>query len=127
MIQLKYLFNVRYKDGTFFSQNPEDVSATDPKRSAFFDVKQDQVTHFELVGNGNSFIVDLADGSFYINGVQIFLHDNFELTDFRLIFFRRHRHHFTLGMQEVGHEIAYHIGWQCTYDGKNYQETIIVN
>src|SRR3990167_2816987 len=96
---MKYLFEVEYKDGTFFKQNEEDVSLTDPKRSAFFDIKQEEVKRFTLEGNGNTFCVDLTDGHFEVNGVSFFMHDE-SLTYFRLIYFRRHRHQFNRETRE---------------------------
>jgi len=121
---MKYLFEVEYKDGTFFKQNEEDVSLTDPKRSAFFDIKQEEVKRFTLEGNGNTFCVDLTDGHFEVNGVSFFMHDE-SLTDFRLIYFRRHRHQFNRETrEELSHEVTFRFGWQATLDGKNIQRVM---
>ena len=84
---LKYYFTVLYKDGTKYEQNKQDVSLTDSKRSCFFDVKQDEVLEFMLSDETKNVIVDLEDGSFYINDIKFFMHDQGEgLKDFRLIF-----------------------------------------
>jgi len=110
---LKYLFAVKYKDGTFYEQNKEDVSNTDNKRSCFFDVKQDEVEYFCLSDEQTAFIVNLLDGSFFVNDVKFFMHDTGEgLKDFRLIFYRQHEHDFNIGMKETAHRIKYCIGWQ---------------
>jgi|SRR3989344_221862 len=123
---MKYLFEVEYTDGTFFQQNKEDVSLTDPKRSAFFDVKQEEVKRFTLKGP-NTFCVDLTDGHFEINGISIRLHDE-QLSDFRLIYFRRHRHQFNLALEEKLHEITFRFGWQANdKDGKNVQRVMEIN
>ena len=123
---LKYLFEVEYKDGTRFQQFQDDVSQRDSSRSAFFDVKQDQVKTFSLVGEGHRYLVDLIDGHFEIDGVQFQMHEA-ELTDFRLIFWRRHTHTINARMKELAHEVVYRVGWQATKDGKNYQEVLQIN
>lgn len=111
---LKYLFTVLYKDGTKYQQNEQDVSLTDEKRSCFFDVNQDEVIEFMLSDGKKDFIVDIEDGSFYVNDIKFFMHDQGEgLKDFRLIFYRQHEHDFNVGsMQETDHRIKYCIGWQ---------------
>lgn len=114
---LKYLFIVEYKDGSIYEQNPNDVSLTDSKRSCFFDVRQDEVLRFYLVGEEDTFCVDLSDGHFEVNNVSFFMHDQgVGLKDFRLIFYRQHEHKFNVGSngskKEIAHEINYCIGWQ---------------
>jgi hypothetical protein len=111
---LTYLFEATYKDGTSYKQNAEDVSLTDPLRSCFYDIKQEEVQTFTLIGNGHCYTVDLSTGAFAVDGVPFFMHDlNDELKDFRLIFYRRHTHSFNPeGGQEMGHDIAYCLGWQ---------------
>lgn len=127
-MQLKYLFGVHYKDNSEFLQTSEDVSATDPTRSAFFDIRQDDVELFALRSNDEefSYIVDLRDGHFEAGGMPFYAQIPPCGAKLRLIYFRRHRHHFNAGMQEIGHEIEYHFGWQTTYEGKNYQQTLIL-
>jgi hypothetical protein len=129
---LKYLFGVHYKDGSEFFQSPSDVSSTDPKRSAFFDVRQDEVELFQLRGDprgqkaGRAFVVDLRDGHFEIDGAPFFAAVPPAGSTLRLIFFRRHRHHFNIGMKEIGHEVEYHFGWQTTVEGVNHKQTLIL-
>lgn len=138
-MDLKYLFVVEYFDGKVFEQPKEDVSTQDPKRSAFFDVDQQQVARFSLVDQESPDIeghrpyvgVDLEDGHFEVNGKAFFLHDE-PFKDFRLIFFRRHRHHFTSSVEEnlkeQSHTVTYRIGWQTNdKDGKNHQRVMEVN
>jgi len=123
---LKYYFTVLYKDGTKYEQNKQDVSLTDSKRSCFFDVKQDQVLEFMLSDETKDVIVDLEDGSFYINDIKFFMHDQGEgLKDFRLIFYRQHEHDFNLGMEEVAHRIRYCIGWQTNDKNGNNVKRIM--
>jgi len=122
---LKYLFEVTYQDGSTFNQNLEDVSATDPKRSAFFDVELDQVKTFSLVGDGHTYLVDLEDGHFEIDETPIWLHDQkLELENFRLIFWRKHEHTWPEG----AHTICYQFGWQANHpDGENIQRVLEIN
>jgi len=119
---LKYLFIAEYKDGVF-KQTPEDVSVKDPKRSCFFDVDHDKLVRFHLVGD-HKFTVDLRDGHFEVNGVSFFMHEE-PLKDFRLIYFRKHTHHFNIQYEEKAHEIVYRMGWQTTNEkGENVQRVL---
>lgn len=113
---LKYLFAVMYKDGSIYRQNAEDVSVKDKTRSCFFDVRQDEVETFTLIGNGQ-FTVYMNDGHFEVNGVPFFMHDSgLGLKDFRLIFYRQHEHKFNINgngtKEQLSHDISYCIGWQ---------------
>lgn len=129
-IKLKYLFEVVYKDGTVFRQTKEDVSMTDPKRSAYFDINQDEVATFALYHNrifgGQVILVNLIDGHFEIDGKVFFCHDkDLVLTNFRLIYFRRHKHNMTLGGVEIDHTVDFHVGWQANDEaGVNHQRVI---
>jgi hypothetical protein len=122
---LKYLFTAQYLDGSVFAQNPEDVSSVDPKRSAFYDVDHSKLAIFYLVSSNNVYSVNLIDGHFEVNGVPFRLHDDPELKDFRLIFFRQHTHNYNIiTKEELSHEIVYKLGWQTTKEGKNIQHVI---
>jgi hypothetical protein len=127
-MQLIYLFTVEYGDGTRFDQTPEDVSTQDPHRSAFYDVRQDAVQRFSLVGNGHTWTVDLTDGHFEIDGLPFVTEGDQPLpasAPLRLIFYRQHRHHFRAGTtQELSHQVTYFLGWQTTRGGKNYQQVV---
>lgn len=133
MPALKYLFEAHLRDGSVIRQNPEDVSSTDPERSAFYDVQQriHEVAYFGLFNEGATYLVDLADGHFEINGTPFVLRDPMmpvqENTAYRLIYFRRHKVDFNIGLEEVGHDIQFFLGWQATIDGKNYQRTIVIS
>ena len=124
MAKLKYLFQAEYKDGTLFDQNHHDTSVTDPQKSAYFDVKQDQLKSFHLIGNGNKFTVNLEDGHFEVNGVPFAMHEE-PLSNFRLIFFREHTHIYNVSSsQEQTHTVVYLLGWQTTHKGKNIKRVM---
>ena len=137
---LAYLFECHYNDGTVFQQNPEDISAVDPTRSAFHDVANriDDVIVFGLFPtdpeNLHTYAVDLRTGKFFVDeneiGVQnptVVIPDD---AKYKLIFYRKHTHTITVGaseFKELGHDIEYHIGWQTTDSkGQNHQQTISV-
>jgi hypothetical protein len=126
---LTYLFECLFTDGTTLKQTAEDVSKTDPTKSAFFDVVQrkNDVVSFGINNKQHSYVVDLRDGHFEIDGVPFKVHTELpqENCIFRLIYFRRHQQNTTLGGKS-SHTVVYHIGWQTTVDGKNYQQTISV-
>lgn len=69
--RLKYLFSVTYWDGSNFQQTPEDESKTVPGGSCFTDVKKSEIYQFSLEGGGHTFLVDLNDGHFEIDGQDI--------------------------------------------------------
>lgn len=122
---LKYLFTAEYTDGTIYQQTPEDVSVSDPKKSCFSDIDHRKLVKFTLKGEGHSYAVNLRDGHFEVDGVQFFMHEDFDLVAFRLIFFRQHTHTIQqtrFADKELSHEIVYRMGWQTTtVRGENYQ------
>lgn len=126
-VPLKYLFAVSYKDGTTFAQNEEDISTIDPKRSAFYDVKQDEVKTFTLDdGVGNGATVDLETGflaAFQRNKSTMGFTEDIGPKPYKLIFWRQHTHNFNIGLDELSHEVKYILGYSDA-DGKEH--TIIV-
>lgn len=122
---LKYLFVAQYNDDTEFKQNEEDVSFQDSKRSAFFDIIQEKLIRFSLVGDGRVFSVDLTDGHFEINSISFRMHDE-SIENIRLIFFRKHTH--TYNAEELSHDIVYRIGWQANLaNGSNIQRVMEID
>ena len=117
---LQYLFKATYLDGTVYLQTPEDTSCTDPKRSCFFDLKLDQLKTFQLEGNGHTYLVDLADGHFEVDGVPFRFHE-YPLTEIKLVYFRRHTHNFNIAMEEQSHTMCFRFGWQADENGKQVQ------
>ena len=125
---LKYIFQVTYKDGSVYQANQEDISVSDPARSCFYDVKIDEVKSFFIFNDEHTYSVNLEDGHFEVDGVPFFMHDlNTNLTGFKLVFFRRHTHDFNAqDGTEMRHEIVYHMGWECSINGKNYTQVMKV-
>lgn len=127
-----FFFEAHFRDGSFIQQKPDDQSLTTPGKNAFFDVlaRIDDVLVFGLFSNGYAETVAcvyLQDGHFEINGIPFTTQDpRVDLTGakLRLIYFKRHHHTVTSG-QEI-HDIEYHIGWQTTINGQNYQQTIAI-
>jgi len=137
-MQLKYLFTALYNDGTAFTQNAEDVSRQDPKRSAFFDVDQTKLLSFLLIPvdkvNDGVYCVDLRTGKFLVNGAEFFLHDrSVPLSNFRLIYVRRHREHIDINTEtkklsnKRADDVQYLLGFQANLpDGNNIQRIISI-
>jgi len=127
---LKYLFDVEFTDGSVYTQNADDRSIFEPdKRSCFFDVQkyvnEGKVIKTFLISDGHhSYMVDLTDGSFVVNGGIFKVHEE-ALTNFRLIYFRQHTHHFNIDREELAHEIVFRVGWQANdKDGNNVQRVL---
>lgn len=130
---LKYLFSVKYKDGSEYRQTQEDKSVKEPDtRSCYYDVVQDQVASFSLEGEGHCYLVSLVDGHFEVDGVPFRMHE-LPLKDYRLVFWRTHTHSFnqrldTGGIKEVNHEMVYRFGWQANDEkGNNIQEIMEID
>lgn len=114
---LKYLFVCQYNDGTEFKQTEEDVSRRDPKRSSFFDIAQEKLARFSLVGDGQVFSVVLSNGRFEVNNTPLWLHDpETTLCNRRLIFFRQHTHTVGADLKEKSHTVRYFFGWQANLE-----------
>ena len=129
----KYLFRADYKDGESYEQGSEDKSLQKEDKNAFFDIFYQPIKpltdllRFNLIGEGHIYTVDLTDGHFEIDGIPFHLNDEDSLKDFRLVFFKRHFHHTTVGGKGMGHDIHYFIGWQTTVNGKNHKQMIQIN
>jgi|SRR6185369_13462726 len=134
-MDLKYLFECEFQDGSIITQSADDVSKINPTRSRFFDVlkkdKETPIIRFALTGENTYLLVDLRDGHFELNGVSFDCHETLpeENPLRRLIFYRQHTHNFnhvpTTGeTEQLSHDIAYCIGWQATISGKSFKETI---
>ncbi len=129
-MKLNYLFRAHLRDGTTILQGPDDVSMTNPKKSAYFDVQAriSEVDLFTISNGPRSFSVDLNDGSFRMNGVRFQVGDPFAKVpagERELIYFRRRTEHYSQGRALVGEECEHHIGWRIK--GKPYAVTICVD
>jgi hypothetical protein len=121
---MKYLFRCEYDNQTY-SQTSEDISQTEPTKSAFYDVMDKPIKKFWIEGEGHQYLVDLQDGHFEIDGIPFKMHEE-ELKDFRIIYYRKHTHQFQ-GTDEVGHDIEFCIGWQCLDNtGKNIKRILTI-
>jgi hypothetical protein len=138
-MQLQYLFEAHLKDGTVISQTPQDVSLVDPEKSAYYDVMQrlSEVEVFGIYNDKATYVVDLRDGHFEINGIPFntlskedSTEDDIELgpdQKFELVYFRRHVHVTMVGAElpvELSHTVDYHLGWSTKIDGKEIRRTI---
>lgn len=132
---LNYLFVAQYKDGTMFAQPDDDKSARDEKRSAFYDIDQENLDCFFLTNGKDVYMVDMNDGHFEANQASFNLVDQeFTLVNpLRLVYYRE-----TVVNSEIspeGEEVKrehfvrrYFMGWQTTdKDGKNVVKTISVS
>ena len=116
-----------HSGGDVVIQDKHDLSKTDPKKSAYYDVKVEDVTRFTLYGTSHTISVDLKDGSFLIDGLKVWLHpSDFPLFDFRLIYKRRHWEDVVISptnFKPVGSRMHYILGWYATgEDGQNYMK-----
>ena len=136
---LHYLFEVEYRDGTKFEQNPGDSSATRPGGSAFSDVRVADVARFHLVNQereNDVWTVDLEGGRFEHNFRPFLVEaEPFPKTagPRKLVFWRVKNENFHVGPDgidarpfEVMH-VAYIIGWeQKDRRGENAQKTVTI-
>jgi len=130
-----FLFECHFTNGDILQQTPEDKSIHTEGKNAFYDVLQriDEVETFGLFSDDDdhTYVVHLPTGHFEIDGVPFSTQDPTlaelpEDAKRKLIFFKRHTHTITAGV-ETDHQIDYHLGWQALdSEGKNRQVTISV-
>lgn len=124
---MKYIFQATYKSGEIYTQNEEDTSVTDPTKSCYFDVKEDEIKSFFIFNNEHTYSANLEDGHFEVDGVPFFMHTDHKLTNYRLVYSRRHTHTFSQD-KELTHDIVFCFGWQTTDEnGKNVQRIMTIN
>lgn len=123
---MKYLFACRFSDGSRYFQRADDVSLTNDKKSAFFDVMDKDIVRFWIDGDGHHIVVDLTDGHFDVDGASFKLHDDEGLKNFRLIYYRRITAKFS-GTEEVERETEFCIGWQTNGKfGENIKRILMI-
>ncbi len=130
---LKYLFIAKFDDETSLYQDHNDVSSINDKKSAFYDVLQmiekgKKLIAFQLTDTVNIFEVNLLTGTFFINGFEIACpvigneENDVVLSNYRVIFFRKHKRNFNVDFEELSHQIWYRFGWQANDEtGKNHK------
>jgi len=123
--KLDYLFVAEFKDGSRYHQDHKDASREHPlTKSAFYDVCQrglENVSEFRLVNCKSEHSVSLIDGHFKTDG-RIVPSPYGELTNYRLIYFRRMNANFEGGFVKRPEVASYFIGWQANdANGKNFQ------
>lgn len=121
---LEFLFVAELYNGEIYKQTPLDVSLTDPKRSAFYDIKDKKIKRFTLIGRGHIFTVDLTNGNIEVDGNVMYSKPPPQKTDLRLIYYRQVQQRLVIGEDGKGRQdpiIRYFIGWQATLKGKNYK------
>jgi hypothetical protein len=133
-MELSYLFEAHFNDGSMIQQTPQDVSVVDPEKSAYYDVMQrlGDVKVFGIYNDKNTYVVDLRDGHFEINGVPFSVSSEEDLDlmpdqKFELVYFRRHKHVTAVGGElpvELSHTVDYFLGWTTTVNGKQVRRTI---
>lgn len=123
---LTYIFQATYEDGSQYTQTVADVSTTDPKKSAFFDVDIAKLHSFGLIGPSDVWAVDLIDGHFEHNGVPFRLYQYDLIHPLRLVFFRYAQVHSTFAatigddltpdlskeLKREHYYAGYEIGWE---------------
>jgi hypothetical protein len=121
---LDFLFVAETATGGIIRQTQDDVSKLLPTKSAFYDVLQERIKRFSLIGKGMIFTVDLTDGSYEVNGKKMYSKLPPGPCDLELIYYRQVQQRLGIGpggqkgMQPI---IRYFIGWQANYRGKNYK------
>lgn len=128
---MKYLFTVLLSNGEYIEQTIEDISKTNPYKSAYYDILEaEKQGHkplvFVLVGEGHNYLVDLRDGHFEFNEAPIYLHDHTPEFEYRLIYYRNRKKFFSQDYIELGEETTYHFGWQATVKGENIQHVFMI-
>lgn len=138
-MKLKYLFEAYFADGHRIIQDLDDISSLDPARSTFYDVLQYESTSelvlFGLYLGKNTYVVDLLDGHFEVNGVPfsaqpVALPEMIEGGKFKLLYCRDHQQELILSENSSKpgkHSVQYRFGWEYTDPrGKVYNQTLVL-
>jgi hypothetical protein len=118
---LVYLFEAEFRDGFILRQTPDDVSRTNPLKSAFYDVLNypSGLAKFSLVGKGETWTVHLEPPPYFsVNNSRI-IEPKEDVKNVRVIYYRQvDRSYGGVGHGEL--RVGYYIGWQgnCA-DGRN--------
>lgn len=88
-MSLKYLYTAVYADGSHYVQSPDDISVTNSARSCYTDLKVNEIINFSLSDGRTSYMLDLTDGGISVNGLPKFYLTSDQLTEFKLLYFRR--------------------------------------
>lgn len=125
--KLDFLFIAETYDGQIIRQPENDVSATTPGRSTFYDVLQHKIKRFSLSGKGMLFTIDLTDGHYEVNGNIMHTKLPPGKCELKVIYYRQVEQRLVRGVKDkdVGKTlepiVRYYIGWQANYKGKNYK------
>lgn len=130
---MNLLFTCYFEDGTFYTQNPQDVSINNPTKSCYFDILEKEKTGnnplaFCLTRNNSDdyYLVDLRDGAFEINNTRFFLHQEDNIGPFKLIYYRTNNLYVTAGLPD-SLSIRYNFGWQTNFNGENIKKIITID
>jgi hypothetical protein len=135
MSLLKYLFSCTFRDGSFYTQHPEDLPQICKTGSSFADIKfrLEQVSYFSLIDeNGyEAASVDLNTGLFKKRGEVFKAHDPSIIfpvdSKLKLIYYRTVTKNMVLGSGVTSSKpVIYNLGWQTNINGKNYQQVISI-
>ena len=151
---LSYLFAAQFLDGTRVEQTQDDVSISDPCRSAYYDLCQcdadgkvlldsygisiprSDIAFFGLTNGAHYYVVDLRDGHFEVDGARFDAQPTTrpEISDggrYRLVYFRDRRQHIAHGIDGSStaweSPIRYRFGWEYVDpDGRKWQQTLVI-
>ena len=127
-VPLKYRFRAIYKDKMVFDQPENDTSKIDPKRSAYFDVDQDNLRQFYVSDfESMAFGIDLETGRFSSSvrdAISTFFVGNPGPKPYKLVFWRQHTHNFNVEYEEQSHVVKYILGYE---DADGVEHTILID
>ena len=116
------MWTAKYIDNETLSQFKENG-----EENLFKNIQQDKLKKFEIFINEINYIVNIADGTFTIDGRDLFFAGFSEKESYQLIYFRRVRRDLNESMQTLSTQVTHHIGWKCTLNGKEHQRVLRVN
>lgn len=133
---LRYLYVVRFEDGSIYEQNEEDKAKIVSVGSCFSDVlelaKKSPIEQVALTDGTDVWLLDMRTGDFnYNEKTTVRLHDReVEYHNKRLVIFRR-RYVNTMTGEEDESKIQYALGWQANTevdkDSSNKQFIIFID
>lgn len=118
---LKYLFVVKFEDGTIYEQDEHDKATIADRGSSFTDVlelsKKSPVEQVALTDGEIVYMLDMKTGDFSVNGVGPFRFHDKDVPYFnkRIVLFRRRYVDPMTGIEDAN-LIQYALGWQANLE-----------
>lgn len=115
-----------YKDRSELHQY-EQLENGSNKENLFSDINQEELLGFRVDDGNRHIVVDMTNGLFAINNT-VFVHKNtINLSDYKLVYYRRVKKTIGTGNAKQDSETYHFVGYQVNVDGKSVKKIYGIN